>query len=469
MEQEIRDRLAAVSLTVGLGLCWASEELVMFCVAGLSTGHGSTYLYADYLPLLAVAGTVLAFGPGIARAFSSGFSRTMVLAMGVLGVLLFGLFPDQAVAVACGIALYVAGVAATNVLWMRALACATAQKARGAVVATAFVTTAALVFWPLGDRGALLAAALLFSLSLGAYGLWALRGGQIEPAVEGVPVSDGWALRRWAAPLGVCAIMMSFGFLQYGSYRYDVAEPLWREGVSHLLAAALLATAVYGSRDGEYATGFKIATTLMLFSFVARAALPSWGVVSVGLAAATEGMLELLALLVLVEFVKARRLEPIRVFGCYLVAVSVTQLVGCELSVVEHSVAPSSSYSAVGLAFVALLIIAAVWLLNDKTVTAFLWEGREESGRREDTARPTSEQPFDERARAVAAAFGLTARETEVMQLFAKGRSSSFIAESFCVSNNTVRSHILHLYAKCDVHSRQELITLIDDWEPERK
>ena len=65
----------------------------------------------------------------------------------------------------------------------------------------------------------------------------------------------------------------------------------------------------------------------------------------------------------------------------------------------------------------------------------------------------------------MAEAFALTARETEVMALFAKGRSSSFIAEEFCVSNNTIRSHILHLYAKCDVHSRQELITLIDAWE----
>ena len=56
---------------------------------------------------------------------------------------------------------------------------------------------------------------------------------------------------------------------------------------------------------------------------------------------------------------------------------------------------------------------------------------------------------------------GLTDREQEVMELICKGRSKGYIAESLCISENTVRSHARHLYAKVGVHSKQELLDLL--------
>ena len=56
---------------------------------------------------------------------------------------------------------------------------------------------------------------------------------------------------------------------------------------------------------------------------------------------------------------------------------------------------------------------------------------------------------------------GLTAREVEVLQLLCKGRSKSYIAESLFISENTVRSHSKHIYAKLDVHSKQDILDLI--------
>ena len=48
-----------------------------------------------------------------------------------------------------------------------------------------------------------------------------------------------------------------------------------------------------------------------------------------------------------------------------------------------------------------------------------------------------------------------------VLQLLCKGRSKSYIAESLFISENTVRSHSKHIYAKLDVHSKQEILDLI--------
>ena len=58
-------------------------------------------------------------------------------------------------------------------------------------------------------------------------------------------------------------------------------------------------------------------------------------------------------------------------------------------------------------------------------------------------------------------AFGLTAREAEVALLLAEGRTAAYIAREFSLSQNTVRGYMRALYAKMDIHSKQELIDLM--------
>lgn len=56
--------------------------------------------------------------------------------------------------------------------------------------------------------------------------------------------------------------------------------------------------------------------------------------------------------------------------------------------------------------------------------------------------------------------FRLTAREAEVMELLARGNSVARIAEMLVVSENTIRTHSKSIYAKLNIHKRQELIDL---------
>ena len=85
-------------------------------------------------------------------------------------------------------------------------------------------------------------------------------------------------------------------------------------------------------------------------------------------------------------------------------------------------------------------------------------------------ARPT---PADETTRTVAALTallppiaedrGLSARETEVIALYAHGRSATYIADELDISPQTVKTHLKRAYAKLDVHSRQDLLDLLYD------
>ncbi len=58
--------------------------------------------------------------------------------------------------------------------------------------------------------------------------------------------------------------------------------------------------------------------------------------------------------------------------------------------------------------------------------------------------------------------YRLTSRETEIMELIVRGYSVARIAEEHVVSENTVRTHYKHIYAKLAIHKKQELIAMVD-------
>ena len=62
--------------------------------------------------------------------------------------------------------------------------------------------------------------------------------------------------------------------------------------------------------------------------------------------------------------------------------------------------------------------------------------------------------------------YGLSAREAEVAELIARGNTVAHIAELLFVSENTVRTHVRHIYAKLAINSREELLAMIDDETP---
>jgi DNA-binding NarL/FixJ family response regulator len=61
---------------------------------------------------------------------------------------------------------------------------------------------------------------------------------------------------------------------------------------------------------------------------------------------------------------------------------------------------------------------------------------------------------------AVHAHLGLSARESEVMDLIASGRSNGDIARELFLSEKTVKNHVNRIYAKLEVSSRMAAINL---------
>lgn len=59
-----------------------------------------------------------------------------------------------------------------------------------------------------------------------------------------------------------------------------------------------------------------------------------------------------------------------------------------------------------------------------------------------------------------AAAYGLSEREADVMELVAKGAANSDVAKTLFISEKTVKNHINHIFAKLGVTSRGHAVAL---------
>jgi DNA-binding NarL/FixJ family response regulator len=67
-----------------------------------------------------------------------------------------------------------------------------------------------------------------------------------------------------------------------------------------------------------------------------------------------------------------------------------------------------------------------------------------------------------ERMDQVATEHKLSPRQREVMRLLLKGRDVKYIMNTFYISQATAKTHIYNLYRKLEVHSRRELLDLIE-------
>ncbi|MDR3315956.1 MAG: helix-turn-helix transcriptional regulator [Coriobacteriales bacterium] len=79
--------------------------------------------------------------------------------------------------------------------------------------------------------------------------------------------------------------------------------------------------------------------------------------------------------------------------------------------------------------------------------------------------REVVEKYLQKRCRELAERYGLSAREQEVFLYLSRGYSHVYIAKELYVSENTIRTHVKHIYSKMSISSREALLQLIDSIE----
>lgn len=128
---------------------------------------------------------------------------------------------------------------------------------------------------------------------------------------------------------------------------------------------------------------------------------------------------------------------------------------GCA-GIALAGIAASMPFANADAVFVGYLITVAAVLVSSSRDVWDLFDAR-----RPNTEVAAGGRPFDETVDALADTWGLTNREREVFALLAVGRTQPWIAENLGISENTVGSHVRHVYIKAGVNNRQDLIDLV--------
>lgn len=114
---------------------------------------------------------------------------------------------------------------------------------------------------------------------------------------------------------------------------------------------------------------------------------------------------------------------------------------------------------------VVILVILMTFFGNSSIAPAGARSAADERSAPQGTKSPDLDAICEE----LAQAHGLSSRESEMFKLLARGRSSTYIADALCVAPSTVKTHANRIYRKLDVHSRQALIDLVENYPLDRK
>lgn len=114
---------------------------------------------------------------------------------------------------------------------------------------------------------------------------------------------------------------------------------------------------------------------------------------------------------------------------------------------------------AIAIGGIVLLLVCTVIWMSEKSVNAD-W-GASGISLEDSVHVPGPREQLIMRCEQLAQEHGLTEREAEILGLIAQGKSRVEIEQELFLSQNTVKTHARHLYAKLGVHSKEDVYELV--------
>lgn len=283
-----------------------------------------------------------------------------------------------------------------------------------------------------------------------------------------------WRIGVCACLVGVADGMVRAAFLSSNNLSIHVFLQ-WPLAGAGLLTMVIVYGAALLSSEQSTRTIYKAAICVMAFFFMLLPVFTSAQDVESVLALAGYGTFNVLIWMLLAEISSNYRLSSTEVFGIGWGMVTLGVLLGSIAGNIVDRFAPFTPQflSLIALIATMAVLLSFLFVFRESDLIALTEEPESEAENAEDRALgsssdapPTaSDSPrprFQDRCLEVAAAFELSPKETEVMILFAKGRSAARIQEELFISKGTVSTHLRHIYQKMDVHSKQEMLDVIE-------
>lgn len=211
------------------------------------------------------------------------------------------------------------------------------------------------------------------------------------------------------------------------------------------------------------------ATVCLLFPFVSETYWFIFSFVSMGL----FSLLSLGVMFYCLQFSRQQGVPLLLVYGVFGFCLYAPGLLGMAIAKAAVLIFGSSklAMSTMLLAIAAACAILAILIMRHRKNYEPTQQTNSSAEGRKGAEVPASQiRVADESQRlgmscaSLASHFDLTAREEEILEMLAHGRNVPFIAETLSLSSHTVRGYVKSIYARTNVHSRQELIDLVEHW-----
>lgn len=238
-------------------------------------------------------------------------------------------------------------------------------------------------------------------------------------------------------------------------YRYPL---LW----ASILSMLIIVAATILTRRLDYGFMYRPIILMMAFFFLLLPVLDRNTFAANVIALAGYGTFNLLIWIILAEAARNFRLSSVIVFGMGWGMITLGVFLGTTVGSIVTSLGTLSSQqvSMIALLATVTILISYLFVLNEHDIIELTSETEDD---------PKSEEryrPFQERCKHLAHEYELSAKETQIMILFAKGRSTPRIQEELFISRGTVTTHLRHIYQKLNIHDKQQLLDLIEGKEP---
>ena len=237
-----------------------------------------------------------------------------------------------------------------------------------------------------------------------------------------------------------------------------------------VVVVGVLAAIMYAKRDG-LALGWRVVSTLLLAG--CAAALVSFAPqdttvfsqvsaeISAILVYGGYRLFELALWFVTIDLAKNWHRAPIRLIQSTFVLTIGGQAVGNLLVLALLQWFPTGEATFAVMAIVAVcLLVALVWLISSHAIERAV-EVRRPTEAADGMAADGSSWPPRPVVEGLEGA-GLTSREIQIALMLARGRSAKHISSELVISENTVWTHIRHIYRKMEVANRQEFLSKLD-------
>lgn len=240
--------------------------------------------------------------------------------------------------------------------------------------------------------------------------------------------------------------------------------------VTLLVVIAMIAPALLFPRRVNITLAYRIALPIAAGGFLLLAFFwNSGGGVANSMVAMGWLISDVISWCILANVVHQTKLPAFVLYGASEAAIAFASLLGVVIGYTFSGFIETGGVAIMALALVAVYLLSTVvlFVLKDRSIaeySASTAAGDVDTGEASGPASAVGGPGrFEQRCKSLAEQTQLTPRESDILACLAQGRSTQYMADKFTLSENTVKSHVRNVYQKLGVHSKQDVIDIINE------